>query len=630
MTRGSAAGTPNAPASVWLIYIRRSYKKMGSDKVVSSADTSDEVQLERCLTMLPTGVRSEVIADSGGHQSGRGEKRDGWQAVIRRVELGGIAGIVAYDVSRLARNARLVLNLHHALEETGAQLKVVQVPDARFSTPEGRFQLGILALAAQFQGDYDEKRMTDMARATFEGGGHVGNDPFGYRTVRDERGAIVRPRTLAIIESEAEVVRRVWRDLVSMSTAEIARTLQAEGVRRRTVEPWTKDAVKDIVRRGRFYIGKVVYRRGEEERDGRHRAILDETTWAAGRKAADARLKKTDQSSRAHRIYLLTGILVCVCGRRLHGQTRSSRSHEWMYYLCRGCGRKAIATKDADKAVLDRLRQILLPPAIIEAGRDELRRRLALPSRGASDELRSRLELRLERLKTQFGWGDIEAPEYRAKMQETQSELALLPDPDKVVTFDGVGAVVESLRAALDSARPEQVRELIGLLIERVKLTEDGEYEIEPIPAARPFFAAASDLLLAPPDGLKPPIPTQRAGLVSRGRVGGGSPTLRPRPRSPRTVTNPADPSDERAELRSSLLGDRVGTFGPSDVNESAQRLEASGLPRPHGTGTIESHSAARPAQDQPTMTRSSAEPITGTKSGGDDQDQVPRGPTVV
>lgn len=70
-------------------------------------------------------------------------------------------------------------------------------------------------------------------------------------------------------------------------------------------------------------------------------------------------------------------------------------------------------------------------------------------------------------------------------MQETQAELALLPEPDKIVTFDAVAAVVESLRAAIDSATPVQLRELMRMLIERIKVTGDGEYEgVEPVPAA--------------------------------------------------------------------------------------------------------------------------------------------------
>ena len=495
---------------LWMIYVRRSYKKAGSEKVVASADTSDEVQLDRCRDLLPEGARYDVIVDSGGHQSGRGEKRDGWQAVIRRVELGGVAGVVAYDVSRLARNARLVLNLHHALEESAADLRVVQMPNTKWNSAEGRFLLGQLALAAQFQGDYDSKRMKDMTRATFEGGGHVGNDPLGYRTVRDNRGAIVKPRTLEIVDKEAEVVRRIWRDIATKSTSQIAKELQAEGVARRTSDPWTKDAVKDVVRRGRFYLGKVVYHRGEEERDGRHPAILDEATWAAGRKAIDARGRGTLHSSPAKRTYLLAGIIVCTCGRNLRGQATAARGREWTYYLCRDCGRRAIPTARADATVLEYLRSLLLPRDAIEAAREELRRRLAIPSRGTSDELRSRLERRLKRLKTQFEWGDVDVAEYRTKMQETRAELAQLPEPEKTVTFDAVERVVSSLRVAIDAATPEQLRDLIRMVIARVTVTESGDYEIEPVPAARPFFAPQETLSLAPPDGLEPP--TQALG----------------------------------------------------------------------------------------------------------------------
>ena len=57
-------------------------------------------------------------------------------------------------------------------------------------------------------------------------------------------------------------------------------------------------------------------------------------------------------------------------------------------YHCRACHRSAISAADADAAVLDELRRMILPRAAFEAAREELRRRLALPSRGSSDELR--------------------------------------------------------------------------------------------------------------------------------------------------------------------------------------------------------------------------------------------------
>ena len=224
------------------------------------------------------------------------------------------------------------------------------------------------------------------------------------------------------------------------------------------------DPVGWLISRGRFYLGFVVYRRGAEEHSGRHPAILDEAVWATARKAIDARSTGKDRRSSKRRTYLLSGIIECACGAKLHGQTRNSRGLEWRYYLRRRCDAQSIPADEAETALLARLRQMLLPPAAVEGAREELRRRLTLPSRGAADDARARLETRLSRLKTPFEWGDISEAEYRAKMEETRAHLALLPETDKVVTFDQVAGVVASLDAAIDSASPEQLKELVKML----------------------------------------------------------------------------------------------------------------------------------------------------------------------
>ncbi len=268
--------------------------------------------------------------------------------------------------------------------------------------------------------------------------------------------------------------------------------------------------MKDIVRRGRFYRGFVVYRRGAEERPGRHLAIIDETTWAVARQGIDARAKGTARPSSRRRVYLLSGIIECGCGARLHGQTRSSRGGEWRYYLCRHCHNSSIVADDAETEILNRLRELLLPPAAVEMAREELRRRLALPARGAADEARARLETRLGRLKAQFEWGDIEEGEYRAKLEETRAHLVLLPEADKLVSFDRVAGIVSSLAAAIDAASPAQLKDLVRMLVHRVTTARRAVASIEIVPAALPFFAPQITLLGAPPDGLEPP--TQALG----------------------------------------------------------------------------------------------------------------------
>ena len=133
-----------------------------------------------------------------------------------------------------------------------------------------------------------------MTKSLFLDGRHRGNDPFGYRSARDERGALERPRQLEVVPDEAEVVRLVFEKYATASTSVIARELNAEGILRRPKavreadgsvmhehQPWTRDAVKDIVRRGRFYLGYVVEKRGLDERPGHHEAIIDEATYNA-------------------------------------------------------------------------------------------------------------------------------------------------------------------------------------------------------------------------------------------------------------------------------------------------------------------------------------------------------------
>ena len=120
--------------------------------------------------------------------------------------------------------------------------------------------------------------MRDMARATFEAGGHRGNDPFGYRTVRDGAGRVAHPRRLEIVSAEAEVIRRVFAQLARSSYSDAAHVLNREGVRHRTSRAWSVSAIKDLYRRREVYIGNVTSKRGVEIRPGTHPPILSTAT----------------------------------------------------------------------------------------------------------------------------------------------------------------------------------------------------------------------------------------------------------------------------------------------------------------------------------------------------------------
>jgi DNA invertase Pin-like site-specific DNA recombinase len=121
-----------------LIYVRRSYKE------ATAADVSDEMQEAACRALLPVGASVRVISDSGGHQSGSTAARNGYQALLAAVAAGEVASIAVYDLSRLARNARLMLDLRHELERQQVPLLVANLPGAKFDGATGRYLFGQL------------------------------------------------------------------------------------------------------------------------------------------------------------------------------------------------------------------------------------------------------------------------------------------------------------------------------------------------------------------------------------------------------------------------------------------------------------------------------------------------------
>ena len=138
------------------------------------------------------------------------DARDGYQALLQAVATDDVTAIAVYDLSRLARNARLMLDLRDELDRRQVTLLVANLPNTSFDGAAGRFMFGQLCPAAQLQRDLDSERMTGMQRRLFEDGRHRGHDPLGYRSRREVDGGLSHPRELEIVPEEAEIVRRVW------------------------------------------------------------------------------------------------------------------------------------------------------------------------------------------------------------------------------------------------------------------------------------------------------------------------------------------------------------------------------------------------------------------------------------
>jgi len=141
--------------------------------------------------------------------------------------------------------------------------------------------------------------------------------------------------------------------------------------------------------------------------------------------------------------------------------------------------------------VLEAVRALVLPPAVIDAAREELRMRLKAPPAGLVEQQRSRLKGRVEALRKEHQWGDLDDREYLRLRDVTERQLILLPDHEKLVAFDRHRGILVSMAENLARATPAQQAELVALLVERVVVTASEVREIVWTPAARPFFGTA-------------------------------------------------------------------------------------------------------------------------------------------
>lgn len=466
----------------YIVYVRRSYKES------TAADVSDEMQEAACRAVLPAGASVRVISDSGGHHSGFSAARDGYQALLQALAAGEVTGIAVYDLSRLARNARVMLDLRHELERRQVALFVANLPGANFDGATGRYLFGQLCLAAQLQRDLDSERMTKMQRSLFEAGRHRGHDPLGYHSLRDALGHLVHPRQLVIDEPEAAIVRRVWHELRIHSLAEVAELMNREGVPHRGV--WTRESVKDIVLRGRMYLGYAVEKRGRDERPGQHEPILSEAAYRATMAAIAARTR-TGNKPRPFRDYVLRGLLTCSCGTRMRGEAHLQRGTEIRYYRCPtlGCRARRCPADLVEATVLAAIAEAVLPSAVIDAARDSLRRRLEMPEVAVSGRQRARLLTRLEQLKKQHGWGDLSDADYQAQRDVVRVALRELPDDDRIRSFDSYRKRLLELPEAIAVASPARREELARIVVKNVVVRDRRVDAIEWTPPARPFLA---------------------------------------------------------------------------------------------------------------------------------------------
>jgi hypothetical protein len=104
----------------------------------------------------------------------------------------------------------------------------------------------------------------------------------------------------------------------------------------------------------------------------------------------------------------------------------------------------------------------------------------ARPATSGADKQRARLHHRIENLRTQHEWGDIDDASYRSGRADAEAQMAGMRDNVKLVMFDRKRDILLSMAENIEHATPAQLQELVAQLVERVETADRRVTRVDP------------------------------------------------------------------------------------------------------------------------------------------------------
>ena len=266
------------------------YTRKSSDEGLEQDFNSLDAQREACAAYVLSQASEgwQLIPefyDDGGISGGTLE-RPALQRLLADVAERRIDIIVVYKVDRLTRSLLDFAKLVETLDKAGTSFVSV-TQSFNTTTSMGRLTLNMLLSFAQFEREVTAERIRDKITASKAKGMWMGGTPpIGYRP---------DGRSLAIVESEAETVRLIYRRYLELGTVRQVETwLKAEGITTPARvrgsgatyggRPFSRGHLYSILR-SPIYAGDIPHK--DKVYPGNHPAVIAREAWDA----VQARLK---------------------------------------------------------------------------------------------------------------------------------------------------------------------------------------------------------------------------------------------------------------------------------------------------------------------------------------------------
>lgn len=421
-----------------------------------------------------------------GGFTGADTNRPALQKMIRDIEAGYINKVVVYKLDRLSRSQRDTLMLIEDIFLKNNCDFVSMNENFDTSTPFGRAMIGILAVFAQLEREQIKERMNMGKVARAKSGKYFGGRfPFGYDSVNGE---------LVINDFEAMQIREIFKmALDGLSAYTIAEKMQEKGYKTRLAE-YRASHVWALLR-SKIYIGYIKY--GGEWHKGIHEPIIDNDTFSNVQKIindrSEAYLKHNRNRGKA--TTYLGGFLVCGrCGakytKNVQSTTRNGHHYKYHVFCCnsrtkRGkkniidpnCKNKNWKADELTGLIMDEIKKLALDPSYIR------------PTKPAPDNNDDKIietqikniEAQLSKLLDLYTIGQMPLDLLQTKIKaldaqknKLENELQAVKDRrGQTLTIEQTAQIVKDFPAILERGNLDEVRAIIGELIEKIVLDGD-------------------------------------------------------------------------------------------------------------------------------------------------------------
>jgi hypothetical protein len=237
----------------------------------------------------------------------------------------------------------------------------------------GRLTLNILLSFAQFEREVIGERIRDKIAASKKKGMWMGGvPPLGYR---------VQERKLVIVDSEAEIVRAIFRRYAELGSVRLLKDeLEARGIQSKLRmgasdrisggKPFARGALY-LMLQNRAYLGVIVHK--GQFHPGEHEPIIDQPLWDAvqAQLAGNATQREGGNTRQPS---LLTGMLFDRDGNRMTPSHAVKKGTRYRYYVSsslitkdrtENSGGLRIPAAEIEQLVSDRVHRWLLDPGSI-------------------------------------------------------------------------------------------------------------------------------------------------------------------------------------------------------------------------------------------------------------------------